>query len=37
MEEAMAAMNAKDGCQDVFVTDGGAVTGWLTNMMFIEE
>ena len=38
MDHALAAMNAKPGCQDVFVTvDGtpdGAVLGWLTNTMF---
>jgi hypothetical protein len=36
MEEALEAMNANDACQDVYITDRGAVIGWLTNVMFIE-
>jgi hypothetical protein len=37
MEEARDAMSAQPGCQDVFVTENGAVIGWLTNVMFIED
>jgi len=40
MDQALAAMNAIPGCQDVFVTtDGtanGAVVGWLTNTMYMS-
>jgi hypothetical protein len=38
MDQALAAMNAIPGCQDVFVTTEGtansAVVGWLTNTMY---
>jgi hypothetical protein len=38
MDQALAAMNAVAGCQDVFVTTDGtadsAVVGWLTNTMY---
>jgi len=38
MDQALAAMNAVPGCQDVFVTEDGTketpVVGWLTNTMF---
>ena len=38
MDTTLAAMNAIDGCQDVFVTEDGtadsAVIGWVTNTMF---
>jgi predicted transcriptional regulator len=37
IEEAMQAMAAKPGCQDVYVTRDGAVIGWLPNVMFIED
>jgi hypothetical protein len=37
IEEAMDAMSAQEGCQDVFVTETGVVVGWITNVMFIEE
>lgn len=36
IEEAMQAMAAKPGCQDVYVTRDGLVVGWLANVMFIE-
>ena len=36
IEDAMVAMNAVPGCQDVYVTQDGAVIGWLTNVMFIQ-
>jgi hypothetical protein len=37
IEEAMDAMAAQPGCQDVYVTENGVVVGWMTNVMFIEE
>ena len=37
IEEAMDAMSSQEGCQDVFVTENGAVVGWITNVMFIED
>jgi predicted transcriptional regulator len=37
MEEAMQAMAAKEGAQDVYVVRDGLVVGWLTNVMFIED
>jgi CBS domain len=37
MEEAIEAMAAHEGCQDVYVIENGMVVGWLTNVMFIEE
>jgi hypothetical protein len=37
IEEAMDAMSAQEGCQDVFVTENGVVVGWITNVMFIED
>lgn len=37
IEDAMAAMAAKPGCQDVYVTREGAVVGWLPNVMFIQD
>jgi hypothetical protein len=37
IEEAMDAMAAKPGCQDVYVTRDGVVVGWLPNVMFIED
>lgn len=36
VEEAMAAMTSKPGCQDVVVTRSGEVVGWLPNVLFIE-
>jgi hypothetical protein len=36
-DEAMAAMAAKPGCQDVFITRGGLVIGWLPNVAFITD
>jgi predicted transcriptional regulator len=36
IEEAMEAMAAKPGCQDVYVTRDGLVVGWLPNVVFIE-
>jgi len=37
MEDAMQAMAAKPGAQDVYVVRDGLVVGWLTNVMFIED
>jgi predicted transcriptional regulator len=37
IEEAMEAMAAKPGCQDVYVTEDGLVVGWLPNVVFIED
>jgi TIR domain/CBS domain len=38
IEEAMDLMSAAPGCQDVYVTDqSGAVIGWITNVMFIQD
>jgi hypothetical protein len=38
IEEAMDDMSAAPGCQDVYVTDpSGAVIGWITNIMFIQD
>jgi hypothetical protein len=37
IEEAMAAMAAKPGCQDVYVTRDGLVVGWLPNVVFIQN
>jgi len=37
IEEAMEAMAAKPGCQDVYVTRDGLVVGWLPNVMFIHD
>jgi hypothetical protein len=38
IEEAMDSMAAAPGCQDVYVTDeSGAVIGWITNVMFIQD
>lgn len=37
IEEAMEAMAAKPGCQDVYVTREGVVVGWLPNVVFIEN
>jgi CBS domain-containing protein len=37
IDEAMEAMNASRGCQDVYVTQDSVVMGWLTNVMFIED
>lgn len=37
IEEAMNAMGAKPGCQDVFVTSAGVVVGWLPNVVFIQD
>ena len=36
IEEAMEAMAAKPGCQDVYVTRDGLVVGWLPNVVFIQ-
>jgi predicted transcriptional regulator len=36
IEQAMEAMAAKPGCQDVVVTRDGQVVGWLPNVIFIE-
>ena len=36
VEEAMEAMAAKPGCQDVYVTRDGLVVGWLPNVAFIQ-
>ena len=36
IEEAMEAMAAMPGCQDVYVTRDGVVVGWLPNVVFIE-
>jgi hypothetical protein len=37
IEEAVDAMAAKPGCQDVYVMRDGAVVGWLPNVMFIQD
>ena len=37
IEEAMAAMDAKPGCQDVYVTRDGVVVGWLPNVLFLQD
>ena len=37
IEEAMEAMAAKPGCQDVYVTRDGLVVGWLPNVVFIQN
>ena len=37
IEEAMEAMDAKPGCQDVYVTEDGVVVGWLPNVAFIKD
>ena len=37
MEEAIDAMAAKPGCQDVFVMKDGRVVGWLPNVLFIQD
>jgi hypothetical protein len=37
IEEAMEAMAAKPGCQDVYVMRDGRVVGWLPNVMFIQD
>ena len=37
IEEAMEAMAAKPGCQDVYVTRDGVVVGWLPNVLFIQD
>jgi TIR domain len=37
IEEAMQAMAAKPGCQDVYVTRDGLVVGWLPNVVFIHD
>ena len=37
IEEAMEAMAAKRGCQDVYVTRDGVVVGWLPNVLFIQD
>jgi len=37
IEEAMEAMHAKPGCQDVYVTRDGVVVGWLPNVLFIQD
>jgi TIR domain-containing protein len=37
IEEAMEAMAAKPGCQDVYVTRDGLVVGWLPNVLFIQD
>ncbi len=37
IEEAMEAMAAKPGCQDVYVTRDGLVVGWLPNVVFIQD
>ena len=36
IEEAMEAMAAKPGCQDVYVTRDGLVIGWLPNVVFLS-
>lgn len=36
IEEAMEAMAAKQGCQDVYVTRDGVVVGWLPNVLFMD-
>jgi hypothetical protein len=37
IEEAMEAMAAKPGCQDVYVTRDGLVVGWMPNVVFIQD
>jgi len=37
VEDAMDAMAAKPGAQDVYVVKDGEVVGWLTNVMFIQD
>jgi len=37
IEEAMEAMAAKPGCQDVYVIRDGLVIGWLPNVVFIQD
>ncbi|MGZ4314450.1 MAG: toll/interleukin-1 receptor domain-containing protein [Gaiellaceae bacterium] len=37
IEEAMEAMAAKPGCQDVYVTRDSVVVGWLPNVLFIQD
>ena len=37
VEEAIEAMSAVPGCQDVFVTKDARVVGWLTNVMFVQD
>ena len=37
IEEAMDAMAAKPGCQDVYVTRDGVVEGWFPNVLFIQD
>jgi hypothetical protein len=37
IEEAMDAMAAKPGCQDVYVMRDGVVVGWLPNVLFIQD
>ena len=37
IQEAMEAMAAKRGCQDVYVTRDGVVVGWLPNVLFIQD
>ena len=37
IEEAMEAMAAKPGCQDVYVMRDGLVVGWLPNVLFIQD
>ncbi|HEY6890038.1 MAG TPA: toll/interleukin-1 receptor domain-containing protein [Solirubrobacter sp.] len=37
IDEAMKAMAAKPGCQDVYVTRDGLVVGWLPNVVFIHD
>ena len=37
IEEAMEAMAAKPGCQDVYVTRDEVVVGWLPNVLFIQD
>ena len=36
IEDAMTAMSAKPGCQDVYITREGSVVGWLPNVLFIQ-
>lgn len=37
IEEAVDAMAATPGCQDVYITRDGVVEGWLPNVMFIQD
>jgi hypothetical protein len=37
IEQAVDAMAAKPGCQDVYVMRDGVVVGWLPNVMFIQD